>query len=403
MQVDGNEKFTTSDNQKEVIITFLIRFCLSLTLTDPVLHKSLFTKALDTLENFISLWPDGKMTLQQFEKVAAMDINEHTMVLVLNAAEILKVLVRAKPLSWVQKNIGLIQKCLERWGGFNPASLMVNNSPANSVNGVLLSCFSEIIPRVIEALDYNDSSESPRRSLEKQAFFKSLDSKIHEKLRTESNIDMITCFLKVAYLEKISDPVASQSLRPHLADLVKLLQKVVEDASPTDFQQGSLNDSVRILILILNSQILYLGELRKSFLAILGKIADRKEAGVLQKNILEIIRKWIFDPTNEGFPTIKEKSNLAARLSILKNHGDVELYENYMSFVAEVYESGHLARTEITVRLEKVFLEGLRLSNRDLRARFANLLDQSIPNSMPTRLSYIFGLFLFLNSEINMY
>jgi transformation/transcription domain-associated protein len=185
-------------------------------------------------------------------------------------------------------------------------------------------------------------------------------------------------------------PSISSSLRPHIPDLVKLLQKLVSDTTQ-DWSQKETIENVSILIQTLNSQILYLGELRKSFLAAIASIAEQKDASALHRVILEVLRKWVLDPTNEGFPTMKEKANLALKLSGLKSHADTALFHSYMSFVAEIYEAGHLNRTEITVRLETVFLEGTQSQDRELRSRFLKLLNESIPVHMATRLSYILG------------
>lgn len=399
MDVDRDDNFvafTSSLNQQEVIITFLIRFCLSMPYNDAVLHKSLFTKALETLESFFVIWPDAPVTMTHFEKVAASDITDQNVSLALNAAEILKVMVRSKTLIWVQHHSSLIQKSMERWGTFNPAALTPNSVPTTTGNSIFLSCFAEIIPRAIAALDFNDYNQSPKRVLEKQSFFKAIDSRIHEKLKSDSNIELITCFLKVAYLNQMSVPAISSSLRPHIPELVKLLQKLVTDTSAiNDWSQKDTVENVTVLIHTLNSQILYLGELRKSFLSAIASIADQKDASALHSVILETLRKWVLDPTNEGFPTMKEKANLALKLSCLKSHPDTALFHSYMAFVAEVYEADHLNRTEITVRLETVFLEGTKSTDRELRSRFLKLLNNSIPVNMATRLSYILGNYCF--------
>ena len=396
MYVDGADSglFTSSLNQQEVIITFLIRFCLSLTQNgDMTLLKPLFTKALESLETFLVIWPDAPIAMTHFEKIALSEISDQTIGLILNSAELLKVIVRAKSLSWVQSHAVLIQKSMERWGTFNPATLTPNLHSAINGSSILLSCFSEIIPKTISALDYNDVNQSPRRTLEKQGFFKSIDLRVHEKLKSETNIALVTCFLKVAYLDHISVSSISSSLRTHIPELVKILQNLVNETSVSnDWSRQGLVENITVLIHSLNSQILYLGELRKPYLEIMGSITKQKDAAALHQVILDILKKWILDPANEGFPTMKEKATLALKMFVLKNHPDKSLFDSYMLFVADVYEADHLNRTEITVRLESVFLEGTKSANKELRYRFLKLLHDSIPKEMPIRLSYILGM-----------
>ncbi|KAJ3373226.1 hypothetical protein HDU91_000939 [Kappamyces sp. JEL0680] len=385
MDVDGDNQLANS--HQEVIITFLIRFCLSL--TDQTLHKSLFSKALETLESFFVIWPGAAVSIVQLEKLAGVDITEANLAVNLNAAELLKIMVRAKPLPWVQSNLGLIQKCLEKWGSFNPNAIMVNNVPSVSENAALIESISEIISRSITALEFEDITQSPSRTLEKQTFFKLVDTKIHDNLKTGINVDMTTCFLRNAYFARVSDPSVSQSLRPHLAELAKLLQRLVEENASGEVLVGNAIENIKILVLILDSQMLYLGEIRKSYLSAVSLVLERKETAPLHRLVLDLLRRWLLESAGEGFPTLKEKANLAIKMFALKGHADAGLYEDYMNFVADVYEEGHLAKSELTVRLETVFLEGTKLSNPAIRTRFMTILDQSVPNTMQSRLKYV--------------
>jgi len=116
---------------------------------------------------------------------------------------------------------------------------------------------------------------------------------------------------------------------------------------------------------------------------------ESRECIPLHKLILQIVRKWTMK-NYESFPTIKEKSTIAAKMACFE-HFDPKNYEDYMELVADIYEDESLARTEITVRLENVFLAGTRLSKIETRNRFSRILDKSIPESIQARMKYILG------------
>ena len=387
-KMDLDESASASAHQ-ELIITFTIRFCLAP--SDPVLHKLLFPKALENLESFFLMWPNALITMTQLEKVASMEITEATINVVINAAEILRVLLRSKKPAWVLQNLSLVQRCIEKWGSFNPYSVNINGSPTLAENAILVQCLSEIISNSVAALETQTFAQSPRKISESVTFYKVIDSKIHEKLKSGSNIEMIACLLKVAYLNRIVDATVSQTIRPYLPDLVKLLQKVVDDnIGSSSFSQQDFSNNVETLILVLNSQILYLGELRKVFLNVISKILEQKDASILHRLLLDLLKRWV-DTGSEGFPTMKEKSSLAVKMFEFNSHGNASLFDDYMNFVADLYESGSLARTELTVRLEGVFLEGTRVSNVMIRSRFTTLLNDSISTNMQVRLKYVLG------------
>ncbi|KAI8897674.1 hypothetical protein BC833DRAFT_539959 [Globomyces pollinis-pini] len=383
MEVDTDEPETEmllSQSYQEVIITFIIRFYLSLGET----HNGgpLFVKSMEVLEASLTLWPNASTVMSQLEKVITSENVD--LVFVVNAAEILKVLTHCKSQFWILENISMFQKCLEKWGSSDQLPL--------------LTALSTIIEKVCDAFDHETGTASSQKVAEKQLFFKTIDAKLHEKLKVMINIDAIAVLLKSAYYKRIENQIAAQSIRVHLADLAKLLQTLVSDTylkqlqNLADPNQPPVTDdysNAEIVMLVLNTQMLYLGELRKQFIGTLLQILENAKLQPLHQAILKITRGWILETPNEAFPSVKEKSAIVVKMFIFKAHGNTSLFEEYMQFVAEIYEEKSLSRTEITVRLEHVFLEGLKLGNPNLRHRFASIFDQSVPHSIQVRMSYV--------------
>ncbi|KAJ3311628.1 hypothetical protein HDV04_003892 [Boothiomyces sp. JEL0838] len=377
MAVDQPESTKTASNVQELIIAFLIRFCLAL--TDPQNSKPLFPKALENLENCLQIWPDALVNLNQLEKAVQLDITEGNVNLIINAAEIVNTIVHTKSLEWISENVGLFQRCLEKWGATD--------------NAQLLSIVSKIITRVCECLDSDSIPGSASRNAEKQNFLKAVDARIHDKLKTGvSNIVSTAAMLDAAYYKRIRLPSAVQSIRANISDMVRILQSVVNITLENIANETNLDeklDSIKVFLLIINNQMHYLGESRRIFITIITQLLENAEITAMHKVILDMVRKWILESPGEAFPTIKEKSSLAVKLFCLQNYSNSSLYEEYLNFVADIYEDETLLRTEITVRLEHVFLEGTKHSNPTIRCRFSDILNKSIPTSVVTRLKYI--------------
>jgi transformation/transcription domain-associated protein len=386
MDIDESSSDSPSHTaHQEKLFTFLIRFCLSL--TDPVVQKSLSPIALSTFREFLSIWPHTSFAMVQLEKVAAMDLSENTLIIILNLSDLLKAMVETRSNQWILENLGLIQKCLEKW-----ATAFENES--------LLDSFSAILTRTIEACTDGTIVHSQNTVQSIQNFYKSIDARLHDRLKQMNNVPIISCLLKVGYMTRLQVSTASNLIRSHLNELMNLLQHLVNEmlsnagtnpSAPSDLPSVP-SVHIETLITVLNSQMLYLGELRKQFLQILGQIVDSKEARHLHPVILDLLRRWTIQSTGEAFPTVKEQSTLAVKMVILENHGNLALFEEYMNLVADIYEEDSLSRTEMTVRLEHVFLAGMRMVNAEIRNRYAVILDKSIPESVQSRIRYILGI-----------
>ena len=371
MDIDENTSNKITDDSRELIISFLVRFCLSL--NDD---KSLFELATATLGNFFKMWPQVSVNLSQLCKVAMMDLTDSNLSYVLNAAEVLRLTAGSKSAIWVVENLGSIQSCLEKWMAVDNEKLDVS--------------FAGLLARACEALNSTDTQAFG--ILERQGLLRVMDSRLKDRLKstsTLSSVSSIGAVLKSVYLEQLANSAISSLIREHVFDLVSLLGTLVSDPNSSTTK----SDCIETILRILNHQISYLGELRKSFINIMFQIIDQPQANNTHRVILKILRKWTLEIQTEAFPTLKEKCSVAAKMISFQEYTDSSLFDEYMTLVADIYEEESLNRSELTVRLEPVFLAGLQMKNQEIRYRFAGILDKSLPEKVSSRLSYILGQF----------
>jgi transformation/transcription domain-associated protein len=377
-------------NYKEMAINYMIRFCL--TLIDPQSSKSMIPRALDILKQFITAWPEASVKLRQLESNAASNFeadasNFNSSYI---AAEVLKITVETKSDEWICEHLASINKCIARFE-------LVNGSWISSEHPGMISIISTCVAKIYRVLD--EVQEDKLAANDKLHFTRAVDTIISHGLRSMSNINGLNYltigvkhYLGAAYLNRIDTHNAALYLRAHTGDLVKLFQNLVSEAAMNAAQTANESsiDLIKTLLPLLNTQILYLGELRKNFIQSLMAILEFQGYGEIHKMVLTMLRKWIFDESS--FPTMKEKANLAVKMMVFEKHGNTSLFEQFLTLVADVYECENFHRTELTVRLESAFLLGTTLDNHKLRERFCTLLDKSIPTSPAVRLKYIFGI-----------
>ena len=108
--------------------------------------------------------------------------------------------------------------------------------------------------------------------------------------------------------------------------------------------------------------------------------------------MLDIARDWAMNK-RDAYPTMKEKASLLQKMIAFETRGErgEVLFNNYLELIHDIYTDHALRRSDLTVRLEQSFLLGCRSTDANLRERFIDLLDVSVPRSLFGRLSYILG------------
>ncbi|KAG8954779.1 hypothetical protein FRC03_011404 [Tulasnella sp. 419] len=70
---------------------------------------------------------------------------------------------------------------------------------------------------------------------------------------------------------------------------------------------------------------------------------------------------------------------------------DPALYSDYLKLIYDVFTDPALRRSELTTRLELVYLHGCRAKDPVLRGQFIDLFDESLPKGLSPRLQFVLG------------
>ncbi|KAJ3171894.1 hypothetical protein HDU87_008212 [Geranomyces variabilis] len=369
------------DAEHSHIVSYLTR--IAAIFADPIMKKGFSFRMVTLVRQALRVWPDANVPLAPFDKIGPVD-PEANYNLMTSAVEILRAAMEVKSSEWMLANLGTIQKHLEKW--------------VKAEDVKLSKSFSPILSRLYAAIE--DLKGDPPDAVIN--FTRFVDSKITSGLKeataspsaaggstVNSSPGHVYCILSLV------QGTQGKSSDKHIADLMKLLSKLVRDHEdqPPSALEPQLADPSRLLIMLLEQlkhRAPQMAEYRKAFLLSLGQIMEFSTERTLLGTILSMIRYWIVGGSQEAFPTAREKSSLMAKMMICAEK-DQNLLEEYLELVAQIYSNPTFIQSEVTVRLEPAFLLGTRNTNPTVRRRFAGIFDQSIGRSVFVRLNYILG------------
>ncbi|TPX61909.1 hypothetical protein PhCBS80983_g00781 [Powellomyces hirtus] len=378
---DDSPQSILSPAEHNLTLSYLTR--IASILADPMAKKGVSFRVVTLVRQALRVWPDAEVNLSHFEKNGATEA-EASLNQMVNAIEILRAVMEVKTSEWILANISNIQKHMEKWVKSENLKISKNLAP--------------IISRIYTAIEDAQEEDLPDAV---HNFTRFIDSKISSGLKevtsapstvggsaTNNSPAHIYCILALL------QGVQCKSDQRHLADLMKLLAKLVRDHQ----EQGAPPDPLpvdypsRLLIMLLEQlkhRVSHMGDHRKTFLQALVQLMDFSTDQALLRTILGMIRFWVIGG-QEAFPTPREKSNLMVKMMVCSEK-DQDLLEEYLDLVATIYSTSTFSQSEVTVRLEQAFLLGTRNRNPAVRRRFATIFDQSIGRSVSVRLSYVLG------------
>ncbi|KAK6988322.1 histone acetylase complex subunit [Favolaschia claudopus] len=109
----------------------------------------------------------------------------------------------------------------------------------------------------------------------------------------------------------------------------------------------------------------------------------------LQLYLLDLAKSWAL-VKQDAYPTMKEKASLLQKMVAFESRTET-IHSSYLGVIYQIYTEPALRRSDLTARLEHSFLLGCRAKDPELREKFLDLLDVSVPRSLISRLTYIFG------------
>lgn len=365
-------------HQREACVTFLIRFiCISPQRASEI---ELGQKALYILNKLLSegYWSEVTVKLAFFEKfLIQADLSTPNILgFCLNALDVLGIALQGKSAEWIVENISFLQTLLDK----------CLHSDNHDVQEGLQKVLRIILKAIIKISDEKEQTEDVK------SFLSLLGSIVSEDLQNTNSVaaGVTLAWTLSNYYPKILDSLV-QSLIRTFAKICKDHISIAQTDNSTpqvEFEARMTTKLLEKILYISSMRISTLGDQRRIFLTLLAQLIDRSLDINLLKQIIGIVRGWVFSAT-DLFPTIKEKAAILVKMLVFELRGELSLSKEFYKIIVDIFEDKSLACSELTIRMEQPFLVGTRLADESIRGRLMSILNDSIEKDINSRLYYI--------------
>ncbi|KAF8309342.1 hypothetical protein DL93DRAFT_2085770 [Clavulina sp. PMI_390] len=374
---DANQ-WSVPNHLKEICVNTLVRTAF---LPDQQTRNLMLPKALRLIRDFLAIpsWSETGVKPHIFDRmlVSAPGTEEQSPHAA-TALRLLLVSIEDKPESWILDQLSNLKNWLEK--------------PFSSNDATLDDLCAPILTKVIGHLPPNTGEDELPTPI--QEFYTFLNNILGESIRSGSHTPLVLPVLK-ALVQK--NPT---SLEDFAANLAKLFGRHVRESLPLPTQQmpaGQARPNVDAAVRIVKSmleiwqiQMPISSEHRKSVLMIMHGLIEKTGDSSICKILLQMCRDWIFS-RSDGFPTMKEKATLLAKMSLLEYKRFDDVFADFLNLILDIYKEPSLRRTDLTIKLESAFLVGCRSKDPLLRLKFVELFDDSLPRTLTSRLQWVLG------------
>ncbi|KAG6816156.1 hypothetical protein H0H87_008290 [Tephrocybe sp. NHM501043] len=358
---------------RENMVSYLVR--LSCIPHEATVRATLIPRALPLLQVLVGPkgWTDVTVGLRFFSRALELNelSNEQTLSQALASAKVLQVISGEQNDAWFIANAPILQKLVRK-------GLVTEDF---GLNEALHPVFDQLI-RLFPLPKEDD--EQPGELSDFHAF---VYSAINDGLRNSTALRGTLLMLKSVV------KVVPERIDPFSQSLGKLLSKMAKDhVQNTTISAPASENAVRLLKMIIEIcevSVAFLGEQRRVLLSTLVYLVEKSKSIPLCRYILDLAKSWA-KPTPEPYPTMKEKASLLLKMASYENRSE-HIFHPYLELIYEIYTEPALRRSDLTTRLEHSFLLGCRAKDPTLREKFMDLLDVSVPRSLLSRLTYVFG------------
>jgi transformation/transcription domain-associated protein len=390
VSIDSASAYTLPPTMREAIIVYMIRFlCTS---NEPISKKGPTFRTHKCLETMLKpdFWQNSSVNLNYFEKsLVQNELTDNAVPFLSNSFEALHTILKSKPKHWTIEHSTQINYLLEK-------SIRCQNFAITKLLYPVLTSFFEVLE------DTKSKHQDIANVTEKVIF-----TGFSETSSLYSTLTLLKAYtiIKPECIDRFSTNlhhILEAHTKEHLSSNSKIENetlnpfpnKVMEISLPQSQNQTTiLPDSTTNIIIsiirMIRTRISLLGENRKLFLTTFSVLAENSTDTAILEEIISLSHHWILEK-QESFPTIKEKSGILVNLMSLPQRRP-DLTKKYFELILSIYQSPLYSQSELTVRLEKVFLLGTQSQYPELRNKFLQILDSSIPKNVTSRLNYIFG------------
>ena len=389
-----------------------IRQVTSAKQTPPVPTGEMINKAMNLLRQLLSKDYWGDLDIDLYQKVTepilagekADKPDDKHITSMINAMQVLRVLIATKPDEWITARLSSIQKLLEK--------------PLKSDNPEIQDCLHGLedemdispklpppVRRVLEAIpddtpDEEDAMDTESTPSEFATYLSAIATETLSASNYVSSLNTLWTLSKIkpaeidTHIPAVMKAFSQKLAKEHVAASTNQNgtpapngQKPPE-AVP-DQQEFELGvDLIYKTIELISVRMSHLGDQRRPFLSVLASIVERSQNIKLCSKVLGMAESWIFHST-ESWPTLKEKTAVLHKMLLFESRPDQTMLKKFLDLVIRIYEDSKITRTELTVRLEHAFLIGTRAQDVEMRNRFMNIFDRSLTRLASSRLSYV--------------
>ncbi|KAL3477677.1 hypothetical protein BJX99DRAFT_257277 [Aspergillus californicus] len=378
---------------------------------NPVHTSEMQKKAVGLLRNLLSSTYWGDLNIELYQKVTEPILTsdqgdkpiEKYITGIVNALQVVRIILASKPDEWVAARLPAIQKLFEK-----PLRLD-NPEVQDCLHG--LETDTEIerklpppVQRVLDAIpdDQPDDEDTMDVETSPSEFVTYLSAIATETLSANNHIASLNILWSLSknrpaemdthipqvmklFSQKLAkDHVAAASNNPGQAAAGS---KPVEGApDPQEYEIGV--ELIFKTIELISVRMSHLGEQRRPFLSVLAQLVERSQNEALCTQVLSMVENWVFHSA-ESWPTLKEKTAVLHKMLLFESRQTPDMLHKFLELVIRIYEDSKITRTELTVRLEHAFLIGTRAKDVDMRNRFMTIFDRSLTRSASSRLSYV--------------
>lgn len=259
----------------------------------------------------------------------------------------------------------------------------------------LQDCLHPVVDRLLRMFPLPKEEDQPTQG-EISEFHAAIYSSVGDNLRSSESPRPGSMRGSLLVLKTVVQ-VAPERIEPFCSNLMKLLSKLAKDHIQSSTSNGAAYETyVRLLIAILevcHLAVAHLGDQRKWLLSTLVVLVDKSKSNPLCRYLLDIAKDWAMNK-RDAYPSMKEKASLLQKMVAFESRGGDRgelLFNNYLELIYDIYTDPSLRRSDLTARLEQPFLLGCRAVDATIRERFIDLLDNNIPRSLHSRLTFVCG------------
>ncbi|KAJ7179098.1 FAT domain-containing protein [Mycena filopes] len=368
--VAGNT-WSTPLTYRENLVSYLVRLATNV----DTGRNSIVPRALALLQKMVGPngWRDVAFGLRFFLK--ALEQNELTsepsIAQAIASAKVLQVIALEQEDSWYIANAQVLQQLVRKG--------LVTDEYA--LHDALYPIFAHLM-RLFPLPKEDDDAPQEERS----EFHSFVHTSIFDGLRNTVSLRGILLMLKSVV------QVSPERIEPYASNLMKLLGRLAKENVGSTPASTGYENSVRLILAILDIAkltVAFLGDQRRWLLSTLVVLVEKSKSPQICNYTLDLARSWAL-VKQDAYPTMKEKASLLQKMVAFEARTET-IYHSYLELIYQIFTEPALRRSDLTARLEQSFLLGCRAKDAELREKFIDLFDASVPRSLTGRLTYIFG------------